>query len=468
MTTTAAARVDAGAAVRTRLAGVLAGQEGAEGARWMLRAPAPRALLRQQLTAMLPAGQPLGPCRLRRAKYKPGRRMNAWYDVDLGAAGRRPIAVTWEEPPPAADWPAADEMEAEAAAAGQVAPFLRLRSTVPELGLRVLVAPLDPAFGHLVRLSDPRRVPELLADVRVDGDRRGPWSATAVRYRPGQRHVLRWERDGTHRQVMFAKLYRGGTSAPAFQVARRVADWLDRTGGPIGGARPLAHLPEVDVLLYPFVPGMQFTAGLGRADDGVLDERLVRAGMILRALHTAPPELASGLPPSTFDDAAKEVHKAAGHIRFLIPATGASLEELLERARKLHARLPGEAEVFTHADYKADHLLATPDRLTVIDFDTCALADPALDLGKLVADLHFWAAKGRGVDPAAARAKLLDGYGPASSPRLLRARLYEALVLAKLTVRRVSVADPDWAGRTAALFDRCAGLLDDLEREVGA
>ena len=461
--------MSAGPAVRARLAGALAGQDGAEGARWMLRASAPRALLRQQLAAMLPAGQPLGPCRLRRAKYKPGRRLNAWYDVDLGAAGRRPIAVTWEEPPPAADWPAADEMEAEADAAGQVAPFLRLRSTVPELGLRVLVSPLDPAFGHLVRLSDPRRVPELLAGVRMDGDGHGgPWSATAVRYRPGQRHVLRWERDGAHRQAVFAKLYRRGGSAQAFQVARRVADWLERTGGPIGGARPLGHLPEVDVLLYPFIPGRQLTAGLGRGDDGVLAERLVRAGMILRALHTAPPELAEGLPASTFDDAAKEVHKAAGHIRFLVPATGANLDELLERSRKLHARLPGEADVFTHADYKADHLLATPDRLTVIDFDTCSLADPALDLGKLVADLHFWAFRGRTVDPEEARASLLDGYGPASRPLLLRARLYEALVLAKLTVRRVSVADPDWAGRTAALFDRSAGLLDDLEREVGA
>jgi aminoglycoside phosphotransferase (APT) family kinase protein len=452
--------------LRARLTDALAGDAGAEGARWMLRAPAPRALLRQQLAAMLPAGQPLGPCKLRRAKFKPGRRLNAWYDVDLGPAGRRPIAVTWEDPPPSPDWPAADEMEAEAAAAGQATPFLHLRSTAPPLGLRVLVAPLDPAFGHLVRLSDPLRVPGLLAGAQVDADG-GPWSATAVRYRPGQRHVLRWEQDGAQHRAVFAKLYRRGASAQAFRVARRVADWLDRTGEPVGAARPLAHLPAVDVLLYPFVAGRQLAAGLGRGDGGVLAERLVRAGMILRALHTAPPELAEGLPASSFDDAAKEVHKAAGHIRFLLPATGAALEEVLDRARKLHARLPAEADVFTHADYKADHLLATPDRLTVIDFDTCARADPALDLGKLIADLRYWAFNGRAVDPDGARARLLDGYGPADGPRLLRARLYEALVLAKLTVRRVSVADPDFARRTAALFDRCGGMLDDLEREVG-
>jgi aminoglycoside phosphotransferase (APT) family kinase protein len=104
----------------------------------------------------------------------------------------------------------------------------------------------------------------------------------------------------------------------------------------------------------------------------------------------------------------------------------------------------------------------------VIDFDTCSLADPALDLGKLLADLRFWSLKGRAVDADSARTPFLDGYGPANRPRLLRARLYEALMLAKLTVRRVSVADPDWAQRTTALFERCAGLLEDLEREVGA
>jgi MFS family permease len=54
-------------------------------------------------------------------------------------------------------------MEAEAGAAGLAAPFLRLRATVPELGLRVLVAPLDPVFAQLVRLSDPARVGGLLA-----------------------------------------------------------------------------------------------------------------------------------------------------------------------------------------------------------------------------------------------------------------------------------------------------------------
>ena len=449
------------AGVRDRLEAALAGEGGAEAVRWALRAPAPRALLRTELAALLPAGQPIGPARLRRAKFKPGKRLSAWYDVELGRAGTRPIAVTWV---PRARWTGdgttePDAMEAEAAAGGLAAPFRRLRADSPELGLRMMVAPLDPAFPRLVGLSDPARVPDLMgADPGI------PWMVTAVRYRPGQRHVLRWAGDG---RIVFAKLYRNGDSAHAFQLAERVAGVLDAAGGPVAGARPLAQLPEQDVLLYPLIQGRPLAALLGRA-SAATDEQFRRAGMILRALHDAPPELAGGLAPRGLGDDADEVHRAAAHIRFLIPATGARLDELIERARALHERLGAGTAVLTHGDYKADHLLATPERLTVIDFDTCALADPALDLGKLMADLRWWAASGRPVNPDRAAKHLLDGYGPAGQELLLRARLFEAVVLAKLTVRRVRVSDPDWERRTAALFDHCARLLDTLERDAGA
>jgi len=327
----------AGSGLRARLEDALAGTGGAEAARWALRAPAPRALLRSELAALLPAGQPIGPVRLRRAKFKPGKRLSAWYDVELGPAGTRSIAVTWV---PRARWTGEtasepDAMETEAAARGLAAPFVRLRAAAPELGLRIMVAPLDPAFPELVGLSDPGRVPGLLAG------HAGPeaaWSVAAIRYRPGQRHVLRWT--GAGGQVVFAKLYRDGDSKPAFQLARRVAGVLEAAGGPVAGAAPLAHLPEQDVLLYPLIPGRPLAAGLGRA-TAATDEQFRRAGMILRALHAAPPEAADGLAPRGLGDDADEIHRAAAHIRFLIPATGARLDELLDRARALHDRLAG-------------------------------------------------------------------------------------------------------------------------------
>ena len=446
-------------ALRARMAEALAGRAGVDGVRWMLRATAPRAALRRELAALLPAGQPLGPCRLLRAKFKPGRRLNAWYELDLGQAGTRQAAVTFKPAQErAAVDPEVDEaamaMEAEAAVEGLVAPFLHLRAAAPALGLRALIAPLDPTHPGLVRLSSPRRVPELLAEAGL-AQPAGDWAVTAVRYRPGQRHVLRWTPSGG--TPLFAKLYRDGDGGSAFHVANQVADLLAGQDG-LAAARPLAHLAADDVVIFPLVPGRPLSAELRQSP--AVAARIAQAGAVLRSLHAAPAAVAGELPARPFEDDVREVDKAAGHIRFLLPDAGALLDGFLERAGELHRRLPQGPPVFTHGDYKADHLWGSGPTLTVIDFNTCSLADPALDLGKLLADLRW---SGR-LDPAWARRNLLAGYGPATAELLLRTSLYEALVLAKITVRRVRVADPDWAARTTALLARAAGLLDELER----
>jgi len=464
--------------LRARLADALAGRSGADGVRWALRAAAPRAALRRELAALLPPGQPLVACRLVRAKFKPGRRLNAWYDLDLGPAGRRAVAVTWEPwderaDPPGADGqaararraggPAEQEMEAEARAEGLAEPFTRLRTAAPALGLRAQVAPLDPTHPHLVRLSSPRRVPELLRRAGVPAAEADGWTVAAVRYRPGQRHVLRWQPAGG--APLFAKLYRGGHSARAARVAGTVADLLDHAGGGIAAARPLAHLPAEDALVYPLVPGRPLTGALGRP-SAALAAHLAQAGAVLRALHAAPAALAGDLPPRTLEDDARELDRAAGHVRFLLPAAGAGLDELLGRVRELDARLGRQAPVFTHGDYKADHLWGAGERLTVLDFNTCSLAEPALDLGKLMADLRWCGAGSARFDPAWALRHLLEGYGPAGRELLPRIRLYEALVLAKITVRRVRIGDPDWAARTAAVLARAGELAGELEADT--
>jgi hypothetical protein len=104
--------------------------------------------------------------------------------------------------------------------------------------------------------------------------------------------------------------------------------------------------------------------------------------------------------------------------------------------------------------------------MTLIDFDTCYLSDPAIDLGKFLADIQWWY-DGYGLDGvAAAQAEFLAGYGPTTPGRLARARLYEALVLTKSTVRRVKLFDLDWAARTERLIGRATAVLDRLAAEA--
>src|SRR5207244_4198275 len=76
-------------------------------------------------------------------------------------------------------------------------------------------------------------------------------------------------------------------------------------------------------------------------------------------------------------------------------------------------------------------------RLALIDFDRCALADPAFDVGKFLADLHwlFTACGQDGLEQA--QEQFIAGYAPGEpAERLLRARLYEAVELVQMTVLR--------------------------------
>ena len=85
-------------------------------------------------------------------------------------------------------------------------------------------------------------------------------------------------------------------------------------------------------------------------------------------------------PSDGADAAASErIASAAEHIHALLPATGAQIRAILERAEALYERLPQEPPGFAYGDFKADHLWVTAEGLTLIDFDTCYLFDQTID-----------------------------------------------------------------------------------------
>jgi len=55
----------------------------------------------------------------------------------------------------------------------------------------------------------------------------------------------------------------------------------------------------------------------------------------------------------------------------------------------------------------------------------------------------------------------------ASDARLARGRLYEVLILIKITVRRVPLFDHDWAKRTEWLIHRAGQTLQALQSSLG-
>ena len=110
----------------------------------------------------------------------------------------------------------------------------------------------------------------------------------------------------------------------------------------------------------------------------------------------------------------------------LKPELGAIAVRVVESARAGLEGLEQEAPSVVHGDLKADHLLCGPDGIAVLDTDRSGLADPALDIGKLLADLRWWSWISARPNVAAAEAELLAGYGTASG-RMARAELYAGL-----------------------------------------
>ena len=450
----------------------LSGQGGLAGVQWLLNEPPAREALRATLAGMLEPGTEIGAMKLDRAKYKPGRYMQAYYAVeliDVTGTHTRLIEVNWL-PPGKPDPRGAPEMspamQSEIAERGLAAPFRALAGENAEWGIWVQVAPLDAEYLQLARLADPAYVRALLAaDPTVQSDAAG-YRITPIRYRPGQRHVLRYDPlDASGASdpagTLFAKTYNSDKGARTFNTATTVSDWLAQQNIGIGAARPLAYLPADNLVIYPRVTGTPLS-DLLRTPGPATDAHLRAAGAAIRALHATPESLIQ-LQPHAFSKEVKSILSAAEYVHPLLPDTGAAIKDLVARAQALNERLPAVTPSFAYGDFKADHLWITPDGLTLIDFDTCYLSDPMIDLGKFLADIRFWYAGYSQPGVEDAQRAFLAGYGDLSDEHMTRARLYEGLVLTKSTVRRIKLFDPAWAARVSDLIAQAASAITQAE-----
>lgn len=453
---------------------ILSGNAGVTGVQGLLNGQSSRRLLKREVQKMLREGYRAGPFHLTRAKFKPGRKLSAYFNVPvLDAKGEAShsvhLAVTWqnslENPDHADTW---SQLKEEASESGLMPVQSELWRDVPEKGMRLQVWPFDPKFPQLVRLGNPSYAARIFASLGIADQTP---VITPIRYRPKERHVLRYELHSAEtgrgeRQPLYAKLYTSGEDAArAFGVASRVVDWLEFNNMGLQGNRPEAISQEDAVIFYPHAPGIPLSRQLHRSRRW-LAEQLHIIGRGLVTLHNGPEALQSDLKQNDFTREAKVVRRASEHIQTLLPDTYQKILEVVDRAEECYSGLPQEEPTFTHADFKSDHLLTTPEGVTLIDFDTCTLTDPALDLGKFLADLEWWfTLRGlSGVEEA--QAELLKAYAAGKESdqtvqeRLERAKLFHVLILVKIVARRVPIYKKDWESKTEQLIGRASQVLD--------
>lgn len=285
-----------------------------------------------------------------------------------------------------------------------------------------------------------RRLPHLAADLAAPG-------ARLVGHRPERRAVVA-RTDGTW--VKHVRTGRGSL----------VADGLARAGAALAGVarvpRVLGDEKTADVVVLEGLSGrtlLELTAD-PRTTDVELTAAWRAAGAVSAALAAAPTD---GLPHWTLAD---EVAATARWVTPDWPAAGGGhaaydvARRALEVTAGRAAALPDLPAVPTHRDLHDQQVLWDGQAAALLDCDTLAAADPALDPANVLVHLRLRVLQGlvsAGRGDAAARA-YLAGLGPdaRTTHRLAVLETLTCLRLAGLYAWR-----PRWSAVAPALL---AGL----------
>ena len=397
-----------------------------------------------------------------RSKFKPARKLTAYYRISCGAptppgAGAdRHVAVTWFADRQPAPWPAPSPPAA-------APPFARLAAASEDGRISVRICPDDPAMPQLARLMDPGHLAGLVGERSgrpVAADR---LAVETVRYRPGQRHVLRVRLDG--RAWVYVKTDRDRCGARAVATAAFLRERVPARAPGAAVALPLEYRSDDSAALWWNTPGVPLARLLATVPAEALHP-VAQAGRALRALHDSPSGPQS-LPrcsgPEAVGSEARDTLRAGEHVATLLPGVGRSYARVVAGVLEGLDGIPHGPAVLSHGDFKSDNLVVDHGRLTILDLDRSGWADPARDLGKFLADLRWWCP-----DPGRAAAlagAFRAGYGTCGDARWARAGLFAALFQLKLTARRCAVHDAGWERQVRV---RVGAAVETLRAARGA
>jgi hypothetical protein len=364
-------------------------------------------------------------------------------------------------------------------------------------GSTVQEFPVDPKLPHLDTVMAPAEHPDLAAVLEATARRAHDVppeqrlldiAATPVRYKPGDRCVLRYRlRFGSPAAVpstrtLIAKLYREQGEAKA---ADDLLTRLHSQAGLAWTARPLGVVPGLPLALTEdlggsrdAVPALSGLDVVHPGSDDALDV-VRRAAHALAELHT------SGLDTGDLSRraGAEEVGKAAKRGRLIeqyVPDLAPVVRDVTDDLCATLAGLPADTLRPGHGSYKPSQLMVREGAVFLVDFDQFCRADPALDVGYFLAYLRpaglWYRRAGRRAWFEAAADAFRTTYLQRLTERgesadtcagvARRAPVFEAALLLKIAARRANRLHSPRPGEVAAMLDEVAGLLASADRAV--
>jgi len=260
----------------------------------------------------------------------------------------------------------------------EAAPFARLVAPIRDR-LVVHPFPIDADLPTLVGATDRALAAEVL-----DAPAKS-CSIALVQYGRRHRCVLRYQRDDRDPPTcVYGKVYADDRGARVEPMVAALATAVPHT---VLVPRVLGYRADLRLSLLEALPGQRAPAG------AVVDD----AARIAAALHRS--DIAVGADRS-IDAELSDLHDDVLLVQHISPEVGALLLDLLATiavAAENSERLP---PVFSHGDFTPSQLLTGERRCGLVDFDSIARAEPALDLGQFLAYLRIAMAK---AEPSAGR-----------------------------------------------------------------
>ena len=272
--------------------------------------------------------------------------------------------------------------------------------------------------------------------------------ATLVVHRPERRAVVRRRGSGA---TTYVKMVRPGRALPGTTALPGLRVPVVLGAEPYRGT--VEHAELAGRALHDILGDVGSTSG--RADT--VSRAFAAAGQAVRALHaTTPP---AGTPSHRPDEEVAVTSRWLDHALAHCVFDRSDQTSAADALGKLRTDLGGLAGPSTHTLVHRDlHdkqiLVAGEDDAGLLDLDTLAVGDPALDVANLLAHLELRALQRHcPADVAAAAAEaFLTGYRPDGA---LRERLGAYTAATRLRLACVYAFRPRWQHLTAELVSTC-------------